>query len=124
MDTQSSQKRSPRASAKSKRSTVEAASEYSRPSFAASNPQSFEGQYDSSGDTVERVRQARAAADRKMNAFSGDLADYVLVRRVVGQKSSREQQLAQSAAGPSSMGDRQAALPFTHAAPVTKEQMR
>ena len=124
MDTQSSQKRSPRASAKSKRSTVEAASESSRPSFAASNPQSFEGQYDSSGDTVERVRQARAAAERKMNAFSGDLADYVLVRRVVGQKSLRERQAAQSEAGSRSAGDRQAALPFTHAAPRVEEPSR
>ncbi len=94
MDTQNSQKKSPRDSAKSKRTSVEPNDEGQRPSFAASNPEEFSGRYDQSFDMVERVRLARAAAERKMNAFSGNLENYVLVRRIVGQKSVREREAA------------------------------
>lgn len=100
MDTQNSQKRSPRSSVKSKRSSVEPETDATKPSFAESNLSEFEERYDRSFDLVERVRRARAAAQKKMDAFSGNLDDYVLVRKIVGQKSIRERQAASQASPP------------------------
>lgn len=100
MDTQNSQKRSPRSSVKSKRSSVEPETDAARSSFEESNPSEFEERYDRSFDLVERVRRARAAAQKKMDAFSGNLDDYVLVRKIVGQKSIRERQAASKASPP------------------------
>lgn len=121
MDTANSQKRSPRSSAKSKRSSVEPGSDKQRPSFADSNPDEFEERYDHSFDMVERVRRARAAAERKMNAFSGNLEDYVLVRKIVGQKSVRERQAASTLAPSQAEGDRQARLKFAESVPDGKQ---
>ncbi len=60
---------------------------------------------------VERVRRARAAAEKKMNAFSGNLADYTLFRRIVGQKSTRDQAGAMEQPSPADT-DRQSKLNF------------
>lgn len=120
MDTQNSQKRSPRSSVKSKRSSVEPETDATRPSFAESNPGEFEERYDRSFDLVERVRRARAAAQKKMDAFSGNLDDYVLVRKIVGQKSIREQQAAAKASPPAEGG--QVCLDFDEKATDGKAQ--
>ncbi len=114
MDTANSQKRSPRSSVKSKRSTTGSGEEL--PSYAESNPDEFQDRYDNSVDMVERVRRARSAAEKKRNAFSGNLDDYVLVRTLVGQKSIREQQrAADNQLGSSGCIDRQTSLNFVQA---------
>jgi hypothetical protein len=63
-----------------------------RPSFAASHPEEFAGSYETSPDLIERVRQARTAAERRMREFSGNWNDYTLVATVIGQKSARAQE--------------------------------
>jgi hypothetical protein len=75
VDTQNSQKRSPRSSAKSKQNTTAA------PESSQSRPKPFdenddEERYsDRSFDHVARVRAAKEAAQRKMEEF-GDVSEY------------------------------------------------
>ena len=88
MDITSSRKKSPASLTK----TPAAKPKTERPSFAAANRQEFEDSYDTAPDLIERVRQARAAAERKMREFSGDWNDYVLVAKIVGQKASRAEE--------------------------------
>lgn len=91
MDITSSQKRStPNSTPTSKEADTTTSQTDHRPPYA-----DMDEPYDRSYDLVERVRRAREAAHKKMNAFSGNLDDYVLVRKIVGQKSVREQQRKQ-----------------------------
>ena len=74
MDTQSSQKRSPRDSAKSKQQTTVApeAEKKQRNSYSDHDD---EQHFDRSLDHVARVRAAKEAAQRKMEEF-GDASEY------------------------------------------------
>lgn len=88
MDITSSQKRStPNSATTNKDAKTAVPPEGRRPPYADQDEP-----YDRSFDMVERIRLAREAAERKMDRFSGNLDDYVLVRKIVGQKSIREQQ--------------------------------
>ncbi len=82
MDITSSQKRSTHSSAKT--------NETPRPA----EPQASldDESEDHSFDIVERVRKAREASERRMSQFSGNLADYTLVRRIKGRKSEIERE--------------------------------
>lgn len=75
MDTQNSQKRSPRNSAKSKQDTTGTP----QPSRASRKPvknfEEEENYMDRSGDHVARVREAKEAAQREMESF-GDVSEY------------------------------------------------
>lgn len=75
MDTQNSQKRSPRSSAKSKQDTTGTP----QPSRASRKPtEDFdeeENYMDRSGDHVARVRDAKEAAQREMASFD-DVSEY------------------------------------------------
>ncbi len=76
MDTQSSQKRSPRDSAKTKQETTaepDAGKQRRRPNHDQDD--SDEQYYDRSLDQVARVRSAKEAAQRRMEEF-GDVSEY------------------------------------------------
>lgn len=104
MDITSSQKRSTHSSAKT--------SEKPR---SSEQPASQEDEYeDHSFDMVERVRKAREASERRMARFSGNLADYTLVRRIQGRKSEIDKErlaVAEKSAGRESTEDK-VQLPF------------
>jgi len=75
VDTQNSQKKSPRSSAKSKQDTT------TIPETSSQHPRSFddldneEKYFDHSIDHVARVRAAKEAAQREMESF-GDVSEY------------------------------------------------
>ncbi len=76
MDTQNSQKRSPRGSAKTKQETTaapDAGTRQRRPNHDQDD--SDEQYYDRSLDHVARVRAAKEAAQRRMEEF-GDVSEY------------------------------------------------
>ncbi len=76
MDTQNSQKRSPRDSAKTKQETTaapDAGKQRRRPN--QDQDDSEEQYYDRSHDQVARVRAAKEAAQRRMEEF-GDVSEY------------------------------------------------
>lgn len=75
MDTQNSQKKSPRTSAKSRQDTT-GTPETARPSRKPFEDFDEEERYmDRSGDHVARVRAAKEAAQREMESF-GDVSEY------------------------------------------------
>lgn len=104
MDITSSQKKSTHNSAKT--------SEKPR---SSEQPASQEDEYeDHSFDMVDRVRKAREASERRMARFSGNLADYTLVRRIQGRKSEieRERLAAEATSVESASTSSKVQLPF------------
>ena len=94
MDTQNSQKKSPRNSAKSKRDATEV-SETSRPPRKNFDDPEEEKYMDRSFDMVARVRAAKEAARREMESF-GDVSEYE-IEILQGQKAQHPERNAQAA---------------------------
>ena len=75
MDTQNSQKRSPRSSAKSKQDTSRKSESSCSSQRPFETPDDEEQYMDRSNDQVARVRAAKGAAQREMESF-GDVSEY------------------------------------------------
>ncbi len=109
MDATNSRKKSPRSSRKSETQTTSVGN---APPAASQNL--AEDPYDErSADLVARVRAAREAAERKMDAF-GDAADYI-VRKI---QPSPAPAAAEAVAASPTADPRQRSFPFEAAAPV------
>jgi len=94
VDTQNSQKKSPRSSAKSKRDATEVP-ETSRPPRKNFDDPDEEKYMDRSFDMVARVRAAKEAARREMESF-GDISEYEITT-LQGMKKQQAQEVSQAA---------------------------
>ena len=94
MDTQNSQKKSPRSSAKSRRDATEVP-ETSRPPRKNFDDPEEEKYMDRSLDMVVRVRGAKEAARREMESF-GDVSEYEITT-LQGMKTHQHEKTVQAA---------------------------
>ncbi|MBW4026532.1 MAG: hypothetical protein HIU93_03960 [Acidobacteria bacterium] len=92
MDTQNSQKKSPRSSAKNERQQRTADT---RPRSQPSSipPEDEDRYFDRTPDLVERIRRAKEAAQREMESF-GDVSEYTITY-IQGQKKKAPQEVSQ-----------------------------